>query len=455
MKRRRRGTGTILRTPAGLFRARFPFQGTGKREEIEGSPFPTREEAETALDALLAALHDAGAVRGGVTLRRLGKDCLKQRELDGYRSVDDEWNLWNLRMETWQQAGLPASSTTTGDVRAWLAAMRNKRTRKLLATSTRKNARNLLSAVYLYGVENGLVTENPCESVRIKDHGSTKQGSTFLSAAEVEALVDASFDDEPGVALKIATGMRSGELRSLRWEDVHADHITVRFGSPEAPTKNGKVRDVPILPLARRALDALALLRDQRDGVACEKVLPAISGGYRARGQVFDRGQWKKWLAKAKLTRRVRHHDLRHTCATLLLQGAWGDPWSYEAVKEMLGHSSVKVTERYARATGTLAQKAARAMTEGPSKGRDGVVDFAAQAREMLERRGSDSNRRLTVLQTEHGPHDSRGGGDVAILSRSVLEAVHAGDPKAIALALRLVDVVWPEAVARAQARTA
>ena len=82
---------------------------------------------------------------------------------------------------------------------------------------------------------------------------------------------------------------------------------------------------------------------------------------------MFDRVDWKAWLKAGKLRRRVRPHDLRHTCATLLLSGAWGEPWSYEAVKEMLGHSSVKVTERYAKALGTLAKRAA--------KGRAGAAD--------------------------------------------------------------------------------
>lgn len=440
MKRRRpKGTGTIETTRDGRFRARFAFK-VGEREDIDGSPFPTHDEAERALNALLAELRDAGAVRGGVTLRKLGEKALAQRDLDGYRSVDADRDVWDLRVETWHRASYPASATTRGDVRTWLASMRSKRTGKPLAGQTRRNALNILRAVYAYGVENEIVDENPCDGIRIKDHGSTLDSSTFLSADEADALIAAATD--PAVALAIGTGMRSGELRSLLWSDVHDDHITVRFGSPEKPTKNGKTRDIPILPVASDAIERLRKLREGHTGIAHEKVLPALSGGYRARGQVFDRLAWKVWLKSAGITRRVRPHDLRHTTATLLLTGAWSEPWTYEAVKEMLGHSSVKVTERYARATGTLAQRAARSMRK-PETSPQSSSPEAVQAAEILQRRGSDSNRRMTVLQTRHPQRKKPAGVGLAGLCRALLESVAAADPLHTARSVELADLVW------------
>ncbi len=40
-----------------------------------------------------------------------------------------------------------------------------------------------LRAVYAYGVENELVDENPCDGIKVKDHGSTIEKSTWLSLA--------------------------------------------------------------------------------------------------------------------------------------------------------------------------------------------------------------------------------------------------------------------------------
>lgn len=438
--RRPRGTGTIERTREGKFRARFPFK-PNEREDIDGSPFDTRKAAEVALDALLAALQDAGATVGGTTLRKLGEKALAQRDRDGYRGVDAEYDLWNLRIETWERCGLPASSTTRGDVKAWLASLR-KKNGKPLATQSRRNALNLLRAVYAYGVDLDLVTENPCDGIKVKDHGRTQEGSTFLTAEEVERLIAIATD--PGVALKIGTGMRSGELRALQWEDVHADHIVVRYGAPDMPRKNGQILHVPILPIAARALAELRRPFGEKDPTGI--VLPTVTGCHRKKGHVFARDEWKAWLKAAKLTRRVRPHDLRHTCATLLLSGAWGEPWSYEAVKEMLGHSSVKVTERYARALGTLAQKAAaklRIVADKPAVSPQANEAEVSQAREILGRRGSDSNRRMTVLQTVDLRGFSRADVDVAGLARAYVEAVASGDPTAIAKGLTLADRAW------------
>jgi hypothetical protein len=209
----------------------------------------------------------------------------------------------------------------------------------------------------------------------------------------------------------------------------------VRYGKPGEPTKNGRARDIPILPLARVALDLLPKTH--------EMVLPSVTGAFRAKGQVFDRIAWKAWLTAAGLKRRVRPHDLRHTCATLLLTGAWGDPWTYEAVKEMLGHSSVKVTERYARATGTLAQRAAASMVDKPETSPQLSASDRAQAAKMIQRRGSDSNRRMTVLQTVQGTQDLRIADAVSGLSRAYLEGDARGEPVSVAERQRLADLAW------------
>lgn len=446
--RRPKGSGTIEKTREGKYRARFSFK-PGTREDIDGSPFDTRKQAEVALDALMAALAEEGASRGGITLRKLGEKALAQRDRDGYRSVDGEYDLWNARVETWERCSMPASSTTRGDVKAWLSSMRSLRTGKPLATQTRKNALNLLRAVYAFGVDHELVPENPCLGIKVKDHGRTSETSTYLSAKEVETLIGVATD--PGVALAIGTGMRSGELRTLHWEDVHDDSITVRYGGLKdgnlAPPKNGKIRVIPILPIAANALAQLRV--PFGDTAPSGLVLPTVTGCVRKKGHVFDRVAWKSWLSAAKFTRRVRPHDLRHTTATLLLSGAWGEPWSYEAVKEMLGHSSVKVTERYARATGTLAQKAAAkliASIDKPATSPQMSDAERVQAREILERRGSDSNRRMTVLQTQRPAEESRPNVDVAGLARAYVEAVANGESTAIAKGLALADQVWATA---------
>ena len=85
-------------------------------------------------------------------------------------------------------------------------------------------------------------------------------------------------------------------------------------------------------------------------------VFPTERGHHRDRKP--PRG-WKAWLKAAGITRRVRWHDLRHTCASALVGGALGRKWSLEEVRALLGHSSIRVTERYAHFGKSLVMMAA------------------------------------------------------------------------------------------------
>jgi hypothetical protein len=67
----------------------------------------------------------------------------------------------------------------------------------------------------------------------------------------------------------------------------------------------------------------------------------------------------------------VRWHDLRHTCASSLVAGWWGRRWSLEEVREMLGHSSVLVTERHAHFADSAMDRAARQTPCGEGSGKD------------------------------------------------------------------------------------
>jgi hypothetical protein len=210
----------------------------------------------------------------------------------------------------------------------------------------------------------------------------------------------------------------------------------VRYGAPGKPTKSGKVRRVPLLPLAVSALARL------ERGAPDAFVFPAPRGGARPLGRIVAHEAWLSWIDGAGIARRVRWHDLRHTAATLLLQGAFGGRrWSLEEVKEMLGHSSVRVTERYAKATGELAARAAaevRGLTVGSSVGAEHAGAL------VLPRRGSDSNRRMTVLQGHAEPSDlaalRRAVGSLRALAREYTDAVASGDRFAHRVGFRLAD---------------
>ena len=130
----------------------------------------------------------------------------------------------------------------------------------------------------------------------------------------------------PVVLLAMNTGMRRGELLSLEWSDIDlgAKIITVQARN----AKSGKQRHIP---LNAEALRVVTKWREQSEGV----------------GQVFEpqdvKKGWGTLLTTAKITG-FRFHDLRHHFASKLVMAGV----DLNTVRELLGHSDITMTLRYA-----------------------------------------------------------------------------------------------------------
>lgn len=146
-----------------------------------------------------------------------------------------------------------------------------------------------------------------------------------------EILRDALPHHAFAVKLAVLTGLRWGELHNLQWHDIHWDQrkLIVR------ESKSGKFREVPLCPEAR------ALLGDEFRRTSGVFVLPFWGknpGAWvrriteRIERRHDGKGNWK-W----------RFHQTRHTFSNRWLKGGG----SSESLRRILGHSSVKVTERY------------------------------------------------------------------------------------------------------------
>src|SRR5262249_48230583 len=74
-----------------------------------------------------------------------------------------------------------------------------------------------------------------------------------LSKTELRAIWHACRDDDHGTIVKLLllTGQRAAEIGSLRWDEIHDDHIAL----PGTRTKNKRPHDVPLSAPARAILD--------------------------------------------------------------------------------------------------------------------------------------------------------------------------------------------------------
>lgn len=129
------------------------------------------------------------------------------------------------------------------------------------------------------------------------------------------------------------TGIRLGELLNLKWSDVSGEHIIVR-NTEDHGTKDEETRAVPL------TADAVGVLRRRKKEKSGEYVFHRE--GRRLIGSSVSHAV-KRAMRDAGLDERLHMHSLRHTCASLLIQNGA----HINAVKEILGHSSIAVTQIY------------------------------------------------------------------------------------------------------------
>lgn len=174
--------------------------------------------------------------------------------------------------------------------------------------------------------------------------------------------------------LATRTGMRLGELLALTWADVDLDgrFLQVRH-TLHHPQAGGWTITTPKTEKSRRRIDlapsVMESLRAHRVRQHVERL--AAGSAWRDRDFVFCRQdgeplrgthvyqrQFLPPLQRAQLPA-IRFHDLRHTCASLLLVAGV----TIKAVSELLGHSSVAITwDRYSHVVPSLQRDAAMAL---------------------------------------------------------------------------------------------
>lgn len=177
----------------------------------------------------------------------------------------------------------------------------------------------------------------------------------FLSDKERKNLLVACNDSEHPmlytiVVLALSTGMRHGEIMSLKWQDVNLpDQYLILH-----ETKNGERRRVP---LAGHALALLKQHHKARDA-GSDWVFPSLRPSEAGR-HTSIRKAWGTALVAAKIND-FRFHDLRHSAASYLaMNGA-----SLAEIAEVLGHKTLQMVKRYAHLSEAHTSKVVASMNE-------------------------------------------------------------------------------------------
>ena len=186
------------------------------------------------------------------------------------------------------------------------------------------------------------VKQNPVKGVSLLKN--PRRSERFLQSSELNRLVSA-ISESPNPLLQyfvpfaLLTGARKREILDARWIDIHFDEQVWRIPM----TKSGNPLTVP---LTSEAVDLLIALRQQLPYILRDEYLKGNEWIFPnpKTGKPFQSifNSWHTARKKAGLSD-LRIHDLRHSFASALVNH--GVP-IYD-VQKLLGHQSVKTTERY------------------------------------------------------------------------------------------------------------
>ena len=216
------------------------------------------------------------------------------------------------------------------------------------AAGTIRNTFTVLRLVFGTAVASGAIRVNPCTGVRMPR--SPRIEMLFLTPDEILTLANAITPRYRVLIIFAAyTGLRAGEIGALRVGRLNLIRGTVDVVESLANVR-GKLVFGPTKTYARRSVGMPRFLSQQLGEHLAgqphgprDLVFTSPAGGALRHGLFYQR-HFKPAVREAGLPENLRFHDLRHTCAALLIaRGAHP-----RAIMERLGHSSIEVTlDRY------------------------------------------------------------------------------------------------------------
>lgn len=205
----------------------------------------------------------------------------------------------------------------------------------------------------------GVSTVNPAKKVKQYEEDN-EIVNPITDEDEVKLLEHATPRLKDFIVCGIDTGMRSGEMFNLSWTDVDFSTRTLRV--VKSKTKKGK-RTIPISARLYRVL-----VRRQSESNSAYVFANSKTGGRLTK----VRNAWVRANELAGLRhKRYRVHDMRGTFITRLFEEGLNEM----TIKQLSGHSTTKMLERYARPGEDLRRDAISALDKRRNQGRT-VIDF-------------------------------------------------------------------------------
>lgn len=334
------------RLPSGLWQASVRLPDGRRRTRTDLLKGTVRKWAEDAEHAIRRG-EWADPQDGRITLGQWYRDWTRTRLIET-ATLDRDASHWRTHVEPrWGSVRLMA--VTTIDVETWIADMDRAKVGRTAASQSVRLLRHMLSDA----ARHRIIGSDPTASVRLPK--IPKHVDRFLSRDEFEALL-AHLPCDRDRAMCLLAG-----LCGLRWGEVaglHAHRVDLsrrQLLVVEVLRRNGTVKDVPksqagqrLVPMPDRVADTLE---------------PFVGSGLLFSG--MDYTNWRRRVfvpsvgAAGLATPLPTYHSLRHSYGSWLA-GAGVPPHDIMA---LMGHGSLRATERYLHSGSERFGKALAAMS--------------------------------------------------------------------------------------------
>jgi|SRR5579859_1362980 len=370
-KRRGSGEGTVYKRPNGIWVAQLRLP-TGERRTLYASK---KSDVQAKLQALRRGADD-GLLPSPESHIRF--DQFVDRWLEAIRSSVRESTYVSYELNARRLKKLLGRAQLSAITPLMIQGAYAKLSAEGLSARSVLQIHATLHRALEQAVKWGMLARNPSAAVQ-RPRPKRAEMSTLTLDELLRLFAAAKGGRMYGMFVLLGTtGMRVGEALGLKWEDIDLEgrRLVIRRAQ-QRHRGRGLVFVEPKTSRSRRTvhLTALAIeaLKEHREYT---KLLRAAARErWRGSGLVFTstvgdgmeagvvNDNLNRLLAKAGLPR-IRVHDLRHTVATILLQGG-AHP---KLVQELLGHSTITLTlDTYSHVTPAMHQEVARRLDEAMS----------------------------------------------------------------------------------------
>lgn len=327
----------ITQLDNGSYRGSFMYHG-----ELKAVYGKTLKECAEKLDVLRVSMRQRKRVNvPKMTVKEYADKFIGFKSKQAKKDTIDSYKR-QLDIHVLPEFGTLKLSDVRRDIlREWIFDIAQDK-----ATSTVKLIWSVTSAIFSQAYSDGYIDSDPTSGIKLPKGKAKKETETFETKEQAKTFCDNLPDDICGKIMRFTmlTGLRSGEVRGLRWSDVslsakeiHIQRTLLNDGSVDTvKTESGN----RIVPLSAEAVSILSGIRadssiirlggyvfcdDNGDPITVNKLIWEVNQTVKKCGADFPH---------------ITMHSLRHYFATTCANNGM----TPKVLMSIMGHSNIAIT---------------------------------------------------------------------------------------------------------------